>query len=63
LLDSRPWTVRRARGGGCTTAGPRTVAIDVDLITEPTRRQRAALTGELERQEAFAGVPLTVSYR
>jgi hypothetical protein len=44
------------------TAKPKTIAIDLDLLADLTSRQRRALDEELGRYEAFAGLPLTVSW-
>jgi hypothetical protein len=41
---------------------PKRITMEIDLFAEPTARQRKALTGEVERYEAFAGLPVTVSF-
>ncbi|GIF74413.1 hypothetical protein Asi02nite_39310 [Asanoa siamensis] len=40
----------------------KTVTLEIDLLVEPTARQRQALTTEIERYEAFAGVPVAISF-
>ncbi|HTF09709.1 MAG TPA: winged helix DNA-binding domain-containing protein [Asanoa sp.] len=43
-------------------AGPKGIALDIDLLIDPTERQRRALKTEIDRYEAFAGLPVTVSF-
>jgi hypothetical protein len=43
-------------------AKPKLIELDVDLLIEPTARQRKALTTEIARFEAFVGVPVTVTF-
>jgi hypothetical protein len=43
-------------------AGPKGIALDIDLLIDPTVRQRKALTSEIERYEAFVGAPVTVTF-
>ncbi|GIF70249.1 hypothetical protein Ais01nite_82840 [Asanoa ishikariensis] len=43
-------------------AKPKGIALDLDLLIDPTARQRKALTEEIARYEAFAEAPVTVTY-
>lgn len=41
---------------------PKGIALDIDLLIDPTARQRKALTEEIDRYAAYAGAPVTVTY-
>jgi hypothetical protein len=43
-------------------AGPKGIALDIDFLIDPTERQRRALKAEIDRYEAFARLPVTVSF-
>ncbi|MEV4532944.1 winged helix DNA-binding domain-containing protein [Asanoa sp. NPDC049518] len=43
-------------------AKPKGIALEIDLLIDPTARHRKALTEEIARYEAFAGAPVTVTY-
>ncbi|GIF53633.1 winged helix DNA-binding protein [Asanoa ferruginea] len=43
-------------------AAPKRIAVEIDLLVDPTTRQREALKAEIDRYEAFAGLPVTVSF-
>ncbi|MEV4622042.1 winged helix DNA-binding domain-containing protein [Asanoa sp. NPDC049573] len=42
--------------------GPKTITVEIDLLIDPTTAQRRALTAEIDRYEAFAELPVTVSF-
>jgi hypothetical protein len=56
LLDGQIAGFWRRRPDG------KSVALDVDLATDLTAKQRKALDAELSRHTAFAGVPVRVTY-
>ncbi|MDG4824381.1 winged helix DNA-binding domain-containing protein [Asanoa sp. WMMD1127] len=41
---------------------PKGIALEIDLLIEPTARHRKALAAEIDRYAAFTGLPVTVTY-